>query len=144
AVLSSQGRDRLTTALETRHGRKAGGIPKPNEASDPVSLRPTDVLVWRRAELNETRGPTGRPGDQVLVWLGRHKPLEVVRTATDPGDPPLLRAREQAKNLAFATGSLLLGIGAFPVFVLTLVAVARGRSSRTRFQDRARKTYATT
>lgn len=144
AVLSSNGRDRLTAALEAKHGRKAGGIPKPDEASNPVSLRPGDVLIWRRAELNETRGPTGRPGDQVLVWLGRHKPLEVVRTESDPGDPPLLRARKQAENLAFAIGSLVLGLCALPVFLLTLVAVVWGRAARARFQDRAQRTYAIT
>lgn len=144
AILSSAGRDRLTAKLETKHGRKAGGIPKPDEASNPVSLHPEDVLAWRRADLNETQGPTGRPGDQVLVWLGRHKPFEVVRTGSDPGDPPLLRAREQAENLAFATGSLLLGLCAFPVFMLTLVTVVRGRAARSRFEDRARRTYGLT
>lgn len=144
AVLSSEARDRLTATLEAKHGRKAGGIPKPDEASDPVSLHPGDVLAWRRADLNETQGPTGRPGDQVLVWLGRHKPFEVVRTGSDPGDPPLVRARGQAENLAFATGSLLLGLFVFPVFMLTLVTVARGRAARAQFDDRVLRTYAVT
>lgn len=144
AVLSSDGRARLTATLETKHGRKLGGIPKPDETSEPVSLLPGDVLAWRREELQETRGPTGRPGDQVLVWLGRQKPLELVRTASDPGEPPLLRAREQAENLAFATGSLLLGLGVFPVFILTFAAVARGRGARARFQHRALRANALT
>ena len=79
-----------------------------------------------------------------MVWLARRKPVELVRTHTDDGNPPLVRAREQAENLAFATGSLLLAVGAFPVFVLTLVAVVRGRSARTRFSDRVLRTYAST
>lgn len=144
AVLSSDGRDRLTAALEAKHGRTAGSIPNPDESSDPVSLSPADVLAWRREDLHETRGPTGRPGDQVFVWLGRHKPLDVVRTDSDPGDPPVLRAREQAENLAFATGSLLLGLIAFPVFMLTFVTVGRGRTARAQFQDRADRAYAVT
>ncbi|MGH1343563.1 MAG: hypothetical protein ACRBN8_18545 [Nannocystales bacterium] len=144
AVLSSEGRDRLTTMLETKHGRKAGGIPKPDEESEPVALGPADILLWRRAELHETRSPTGRPGDQVLVWLGRHKPLELVRTQTDPGAPPLVRAREQAENLAFATGSLLLAMCVFPVFLLTFGAIVWARSARARFRARALRTYGVT
>lgn len=144
AVLSSAGRDRLTAMLEAKHGRKVGGIPKPDEASEPVSLRPDDVLVWRRADLHESQSPTGRPGDQVLVWLGRRKPLELVRTELDPGQPPLVRAREEAENLAFATGCLLLGFSALPVFILTIVAIGRGRMARARFQDRAEQAYALT
>lgn len=144
AVLSTSGRDRLTAMLETKHGREIGEIPTPGETSEPVSLQPADVLVWQRADLHETRSPTGRPGDQVLVWLGRRRPLEFIRTDSDPVGPSLARAREQAGNLAFATGCVLLGTSATPLFLLTIFAVARARRSRAQFRARAERAYAVT
>ncbi len=137
AVLSATGTTRLRTEFETRFGRKVGGIPKPDETTEPVSLEPADVLVWRRVDTHEQSGPTGRPGNQVMVWLARDKPFEAVRFDGEP----VLRAPANAENLASAAGFLLLGLLALPVLVLTGITIGRRRAAEARFLERVSETY---
>ena len=137
--MSPQGRDRLVAEREAEHGRKLGGIPKPDESSNPARLHSNDVLAWRRADLHETFGPTGRPGDQVMVWLARRRTFVAVKTTADTDG--LLRGRVRSEQVAFALGCVVLGLLALPVLLLTLLSnLARG-SARKTFDKRVQSTY---
>lgn len=137
AVLTEAGRTRLTAELETRVGRRVGGIPRPDETTTPVTLGAEDVLLWRQADLGEGDGPTGRPGNQVMVWLARRKRVEAVQT-----NAAILRGPEDAQNLAFAAAAMLLGLLAMPVLLWTGIALARNRARRVGFEARVSRAYA--
>lgn|GEM_PF-2452583 len=140
ALLSTRGRARLTALREAKAGRRIGQIPKPDERSDPVTLDANDVIAWRSADDHETLGPTGRPGDQMLVWLSRSKPFELV-VLDHANARAVLSDRDDAENLAFATACVLLGFAALPVFLLTLASIAHRRTSASRFADQAQSVY---
>lgn len=139
-VLSPAGRERLVAEREAKHGRKLGGIPTPGERTTPVELQPEDVLAWRIADLHEDIPDTGRPGDQVMVWLARQRPFAAVATpATSEGR--VLLGRRRSEEVATAIGFMVAGLAALPVFILTLVSTLGRRSAQARFDKRVQTAY---
>jgi hypothetical protein len=137
AVLSEGGRARVAAQLEAQLGRKVGGIPKPDEPVTPVALATADVLAWRRVDLHESDSDTGRPGNQVMVWLARRKPFDAVRVDGET----TLRGPTDAENLAFATGALLLALLALPALLVSGVLVMRSRVRSRTFDGDVSRAY---
>ncbi len=108
----------------------------------PIHLAPGDAVAFVRRIPGEELGESGRPGDQVMLWLAREREFVGVRFRGESGPPWLLWPEARANALSLGGISTLLGVVSGPALGLLLLVLGIRLSQRRRFGARVARHYA--
>lgn len=134
--------------IEVRKNMAATARSKPGTVTLPVTppldLAVGDIAAYIHQRPGTQLGESGRPGDQVLLWLSRSREFSGMRLR-EPSDSPLwLWPQERANALVLAGLSTFIGAVSLPTLLILVLLFARRRSQRRHFRTKVAQLYANT